>query len=251
MPNHLIMKQMKRYVCYDAFDKTLTWTSFIDNSNELEQHYCQIKGSWPVWDDYFGNHGSQPWRRLPQGKSPGLLNPSVALVDFDNWISKKKFTENDNVADSVTLVSEFKELAIADTNVLEIKPGEFIQFERKGYYFCNKETDGVHKFFKIPDGHAAGIASKAGTLAMGTNPCPGQIPCGGGVVQITCHICVSSWKNLRRWSQSRGCIAHPFHSLFRPEHILHTVMSATRQGTWISTLMECILMFLIQMDQIY
>jgi len=42
-------------------------------------------------------------------KSPGLLNASVALVDFDNWISKK-FAENDNV----TPVAEFKELAIAD-----------------------------------------------------------------------------------------------------------------------------------------
>jgi len=115
------------------------------------------------------------WLAQPTSEYP---LPSVALVDFDYLISKKKLEENDNVADFVTPVSEFKEFAIADANVLEIKPGDIIQFERKGYYVYDKETDGVREFFKIPDGRAAGIASKARTSAVAT-PAPAKSPSGG------------------------------------------------------------------------
>jgi glutamyl-tRNA synthetase len=86
---------------------------------------------------------------------------SVALVDFDYLITKKKLQEEDEVADFVTPVSEFKEVAYADANVLELHRGDVIQFERKGYYIYDGEVDGIREFFKIPDGKAAGIASKA------------------------------------------------------------------------------------------
>lgn len=115
------------------------------------------------------------WLAQPTSEYP---LPSVALVDFDYLISKKKLEENDNVADFVTPVSEFKEFAIADANVLELKPGDIIQFERKGYYTYDKETDGMREFFKIPDGRAAGIASKAVTPAVAT-PAPTKSPVGG------------------------------------------------------------------------
>jgi glutamyl-tRNA synthetase len=87
--------------------------------------------------------------------------PTVTLTDFDYIITKKKLEEEDNVADFVTPVTEFKEIAYADANVLELKKGDIIQFERKGYYIYDNEKDGVREFFKIPDGRAAGVASKA------------------------------------------------------------------------------------------
>ena len=87
---------------------------------------------------------------------------SVALVDYDYLITKKKLEVDDEVADFVTPVSEFKEFAHADANVLDLKRGDIIQFERKGYYiYDNEVVDGIREFFKIPDGRAAGIASKA------------------------------------------------------------------------------------------
>ncbi|XP_006458031.1 hypothetical protein AGABI2DRAFT_176537 [Agaricus bisporus var. bisporus H97] len=95
--------------------------------------------------------------------------PTVMLTDFDYLITKKKLEEEDNVADFVTPVTEFKEIAYADANVLELKTGDIIQFERKGYYIYDNEKDGVREFFKIPDGRAAGIASKA-------TPAPQSIP---------------------------------------------------------------------------
>ncbi|PPR01475.1 hypothetical protein CVT26_015098 [Gymnopilus dilepis] len=99
------------------------------------------------------------WLAQPTADHP---LPSVTLVDFDYLITKKKLEENDNVADFVTPVTEFKEFAYADANVLELKPGDIIQFERKGYYIYDNEKNGEREFFKIPDGRAAGIASKAG-----------------------------------------------------------------------------------------
>lgn len=107
------------------------------------------------------------WLAQPTPEHP---LPSVKLVDFDYLITKKKLEENDNVADFVTPVSEFKEFAVADANVLDLKRGEIIQFERKGYYIYDNEADGVREFFKIPDGRAAGIASKAGPPIVAAAP---------------------------------------------------------------------------------
>ena len=92
--------------------------------------------------------------------TPDYPLPSVVLVDFDYLITKKKLEDDDNVTDFATPVSEFKESAYADANVLDLQKGDIIQFERKGYYIYDNEVDGIREFFKIPDGRAAGIASK-------------------------------------------------------------------------------------------
>jgi len=94
--------------------------------------------------------------------------PSIVLVDFDYLITKKKLEDDDEVADFVTPVSEFKEFAYADANVLDLQKGDIIQFERKGYYIYDNEVNGLREFFKIPDGKAAGIASKASVPASST-----------------------------------------------------------------------------------
>lgn len=99
--------------------------------------------------------------------------PSITLVDFDYLITKKKLDDDDEVADFVTPVSEFKEFAYADANVLDLKKGDIIQFERKGYYIYDNEVNGIREFFKIPDGKAAGIASKASVPISSTiTPAP-------------------------------------------------------------------------------
>jgi glutamyl-tRNA synthetase len=87
------------------------------------------------------------------------------LLDYDYLITKKKLEEDDDVKDFVTPVSEFREDALADANVKELKKGDIIQFERKGYYiFDGIAANGRYEFIHIPDGRAASIASKAGVL---------------------------------------------------------------------------------------
>ncbi|KAI9248794.1 tRNA synthetases class I, catalytic domain-containing protein [Phascolomyces articulosus] len=91
----------------------------------------------------------------------------VLLVDYDFLITKKKVEEGDSVEQLVTPVSEFKVAAVADANVKDLKKGDIIQFERKGYYILDQpatESAPAH-FICIPDGKAASIGSKADTSA--------------------------------------------------------------------------------------
>lgn len=87
----------------------------------------------------------------------------VTLLDYDYLITKKKLEENDDVAQFTTPVTEFREAAVADANVRDLKPKDIMQFERKGYFvFDGEGSDGRLEFIKIPDGKAANLASKAG-----------------------------------------------------------------------------------------
>jgi len=87
----------------------------------------------------------------------------VTLLDYDYLITKKKIEEGDNVDDFITPVTEFKQFAVADANVKDLKKGDSMQFERRAYFMFDGEgKDGRLEFIKIPDGKAANLASKAG-----------------------------------------------------------------------------------------
>ena|ERR1700722_1929431 len=102
--------------------------------------------------------------------SPAASLVEVTLVDYDYLITKKKLEEGDDVKDFVTPVSEFREEAVADGNVKDLKQGDIIQFERKGYYIFDGVSRDRLAFIKIPDGKAAGLASKTGKPAEPTIP---------------------------------------------------------------------------------
>jgi len=89
--------------------------------------------------------------------SPAASLVEVTLVDYDYLITKKKLEEGDDVKDFVTPVSEFREEAVADGNVKDLKQGDIIQFERKGYYIFDGVSRDRLAFIKIPDGKAAGL----------------------------------------------------------------------------------------------
>ncbi|MBW0468598.1 hypothetical protein O181_008313 [Austropuccinia psidii MF-1] len=104
----------------------------------------------------------------------GLQN--VLLLDYDYLITKKKIEEEDEIDDFITPVSEFIEEGIADGNICSMKKGDILQFERKGYYIVDKPlgddttlAEGSGKdwmeLIRIPDGRAAGLASKADNKA--------------------------------------------------------------------------------------
>ncbi|KZT51249.1 glutamate-tRNA ligase [Calocera cornea HHB12733] len=102
------------------------------------------------------------WLACPTPAHP-LVN--VVLKDYDYLITKKKLEEEDKVEDFVTPVTEFKVAAWSDANVLDLAQGDIIQFERKGYYILDSlqgaKGQETLEFIRIPDGKAAGVASKA------------------------------------------------------------------------------------------
>ncbi|KAG2176818.1 hypothetical protein INT44_007482 [Umbelopsis vinacea] len=87
----------------------------------------------------------------------------VILLDFDYLLTKKKLEEGDEITDFITPVTEFKDAAYADANVKDLKHGDIMQFERKGYYCVDAvATDSSPaKFIHVPDGKATSMASKA------------------------------------------------------------------------------------------
>ncbi|EIM86286.1 glutamyl-tRNA synthetase [Stereum hirsutum FP-91666 SS1] len=103
------------------------------------------------------------WLAAPSGDYRPLAD--VTFLDYDYLITKKKVEEGDSLTDLVTPVTEFREEGVADANVLELTPGDIIQFERKGYYIYDGKGgkgQGKMEFIRIPDGKAASLASKAG-----------------------------------------------------------------------------------------
>lgn len=86
----------------------------------------------------------------------------VKLVDFDHLITKDKLEEGDNFEDFITTQTEFYSSAYADLNVRELKEGDIIQFERKGYFRLDVPItlDEQPVFFTIPDGKVAKYGSK-------------------------------------------------------------------------------------------
>ena len=106
------------------------------------------------------------WLAQPTTAHPLL---DATLIDYDYLITKKKLEENDELKDFATPVTEFREAALADANVRELKRGDIIQFERRGYYIFDgiaekgkQQQEKTWEFIRIPDGRAAGLASKAG-----------------------------------------------------------------------------------------
>ncbi|KAL1738877.1 ribosomal protein L25/Gln-tRNA synthetase, partial [Schizophyllum fasciatum] len=106
----------------------------------------------------------------PPGIDSALAPVPITLLDYDYLITKKKLEEGDEVQDYLTPQTEFRVAAVADGNVRVLKKGDVIQFERKGYFILDGDApDGRREFIRIPDGRAAGIASKAGDASGDAN----------------------------------------------------------------------------------
>ena len=78
----------------------------------------------------------------------------VEMVDFDYLITKDKIEKDEEVENFMTEKTEFRTEGLADGNVASIAEGEVIQFERKGYFRCDRpfKHGGPAVFFNIPTG---------------------------------------------------------------------------------------------------
>jgi len=78
----------------------------------------------------------------------------VELVDFDYLLKKDSLSEDDKLEDVLNYNTEFRDSAVADGNVSQLKVGDIIQFDRKGFYRVDRAAaPGVPAvFFNIPTG---------------------------------------------------------------------------------------------------
>ena len=81
----------------------------------------------------------------------------LALYDFDFLLNKEKLDEKEEEhwEDFLTKKTEFHAEAFADCNIPEVRAGDIIQLERKGYFRCDRAYGGEGKpavLFNIPTG---------------------------------------------------------------------------------------------------
>jgi glutamyl-tRNA synthetase len=92
--------------------------------------------------------------------SEGQTLVPAELKDFGYLITKNKLEEDDNWEDFVTKGKDFYSVseAVVDENAKELKAGDIIQLERKGYYRVDEAYAGPGKpivLFNIPTGKAS------------------------------------------------------------------------------------------------
>ncbi|CAO2174032.1 unnamed protein product [Urochloa humidicola] len=80
---------------------------------------------------------------------------SLSLVEFDYLITKKKLEKQDDFIKYLNPCTRRETSALGDPNMRNVKQGEIIQLERKGYYRCDVPFFRSSKpivLFAIPDG---------------------------------------------------------------------------------------------------
>nr|CAD1828066.1 unnamed protein product [Ananas comosus var. bracteatus] len=79
----------------------------------------------------------------------------LSLVEFDYLIRKKKLEEGEDFLDNLNPCTRKETAALGDSNMRNLKRGEIIQLERKGYFRCDVPFLRPSKpivLFAIPDG---------------------------------------------------------------------------------------------------
>ncbi|CAM8897235.1 unnamed protein product [Rhodiola kirilowii] len=79
----------------------------------------------------------------------------LLLVEFDYLITKKKLEEGEDFVDVINPTTKREITAIGDSNMRNLKRGEIIQLERKGYFRCDVPYLKPSKpivLYVIPDG---------------------------------------------------------------------------------------------------
>ncbi|KAL1212741.1 Glutamate--tRNA ligase, cytoplasmic [Cardamine amara subsp. amara] len=83
---------------------------------------------------------------------------NLTLTEFDYLITKKKLEDDDELAPFVNPNTKKETSALGDSNMRNLRCGDVIQLERKGYFRCDVPFVKSSKpivLFSIPDGRAA------------------------------------------------------------------------------------------------
>ncbi|GAB2224372.1 hypothetical protein Drorol1_Dr00005127 [Drosera rotundifolia] len=84
----------------------------------------------------------------------------LSLLEFDYLITKKKLEEDEDFVDVLNPCTRKETLALGDSNMRNLKHGEIIQLERKGYFRCDLTYLRPSKpvvLFAIPDGRQQSV----------------------------------------------------------------------------------------------
>lgn len=134
----------------EALDTTEEVT-FMDWGNCIVTKHAdgRVTGKLNLDGDFKKTKYKLTWLANTEDKTP------IKIVDFDHLITKDKIEEVDNWKDFINYDTQFESTGVADLNIKNMKKGDILQFERKGYFILDKvpEKEGDdYVFFTIPDG---------------------------------------------------------------------------------------------------
>ncbi|KAH8178833.1 tRNA synthetases class I (E and q), catalytic domain-containing protein [Sarocladium implicatum] len=128
----------------NAIVRKITKTGDIITSAELELH---LAGDFKTTDK------KVTW--LAADDAEAKLTPAECW-EFGDLITKDTLEKDDNLDDYLNPVTEKMTPALCDANLVELKAGDFLQLERKGYFRVDKAAGegpgGRAVLFKIPTG---------------------------------------------------------------------------------------------------
>ena len=140
----------------------MNWGNFMIQSKEQQDDGSYLlKGEFLPEDTDFKKTVKVTW----------LADCTDLLVadftEYDHLIKEKKVEENVDFETIVNVNSKFSAEYYVDSNIRTLNAGQFLQFERKGYYKIDKVEnvgdDLKYTFIYTPDGKKVGLAS-TGTM---------------------------------------------------------------------------------------
>lgn len=141
----------------------MNWGNVLIKSKEV-----QPDGSYLMHGDYLAEDKDFKKTAKITWLADGTNLLVSELVEYDHLIKEKKVEEDVNFEDIVNVNSRFSAPYYVDSNIRTLNTGQFLQFERKGYYKIDKVIkegdDFKYTIIYTPDGKKVGLASQ-GNLA--------------------------------------------------------------------------------------
>lgn len=141
----------------------MDWGNAVVDNQDVSSPIKSLNFKLHLAGDFKATSKKITW--LAVTESAPLL--SVILKDYDYLITKRRIEDSDEWTDYINPVTEFRQEAFADPNLRDLKKGDTIQFERKGFYIVDKVASGddLMELIYVPDGKASSIALKAAPAA--------------------------------------------------------------------------------------
>jgi glutamyl-tRNA synthetase len=89
------------------------------------------------------------------------LQVEMDLMEYDHLITKKKIEENDKIPDITNHNSKLKTVAWGEGSMRNLKVGQFIQIERRGFFYVDKIACGSQRLTLnfVPDGKSKAMST--------------------------------------------------------------------------------------------
>ncbi len=137
----------------------MNWGNVLIKTKELQADGSyQMTGQYLAEDKDFKKTNKITW--LADGTNLLIAD----LVEYDHLIKQKKVEEDVDFETIVNINSKFVGQYYIDSNIRTLNAGQFLQFQRKGYYKIDKVLkegdDFKYTIIYTPDGKKVGLASQ-------------------------------------------------------------------------------------------